>query len=158
MPRVGGGNAIAFGLLWPRLRIEITGAYLWPRRFDDDRDRGGLYQLGSAGARACLRVFAKPTEFPLCIGADAGVLRVDSRGFAPRRTLQELWIAPMLGAGVAVRRKYVGFWSSAELSVTARGSRIFVGTEDVWRTSPVSLRFLVGMEFFIPTRAVAPTR
>ena len=152
MPRVGGGNALAFGVLWPRLRVEISGMYLWPRRFDDpEGDSAGLYQLGAVGARACLRVFAKPTEFPLCAGVDAGVLRVDSRGIAPR-TIHDAWVAPLIGAGVALRRERVGFWSMAELGITARGSRIFVFGDPVWRTSPVSVRLLAGLEIYFAMR------
>ncbi len=151
LPQIGGGNALAFGILWPRLRIEIVGAYLWPRRFDHDAG-DGLYQLGSVGARACLRVFAKPTEFPLCAGVDAGMLRADSRGLTPPGRIEDAWVAPMASAGVALRRNRVGFWSAAELGITARGTEVKVGDTRVWRTSPVSLRFVAGLEIFFATR------
>lgn len=148
MPRVGGGNALAIGLLWPRFRMELSGMYLWPRRADGPADSVGLYQLGSAGARGCLRVFGGPTEFPLCAGIEAGGLRVDSRDLDPPRSLLAAWLAPLLGVGVALRRGRAGFWSMAELGITAVGTRILVRDEVAFRSLPVSLRFVAGVEIF----------
>jgi hypothetical protein len=145
MPRVGGGNAMAVGVLWKRFRLELTGAYLWPRR---DPSARGLYQLGSVGGRGCVRLFGGSTEFPICIGVEGGILRVESRGLDPRKTLHPPWIAPLLGAGVGYRGRRVGFWSMAELFVTARGSKFVVGSDRVFRTLPVSMRFLGGVEVF----------
>ncbi len=152
-PRVGGSSSLALAVVWPRLRLEVAGAYRWPSRLDGPDDTAARYQLGVVGARGCGRLFAGIVEFPVCLGFDVGALRVDSRGLTPPRTVHATWLGPLGGAGMAVRRRRVGFWTMAELAATAMGSRILVGDAVAWRTIPVSVRLLAGLEIFfaLPT-------
>lgn len=147
LPSVGGGTAMAVGLLWPRWRAELFGLYLFPQPQTFDRTRS-LFQLGAAGGRACHRLFAGPVEFPICLGIEAGALRAQTRGQQPGTALSLGWLAPSARAGVAVGGKRVGFFAAGELAVSTLIPRILVGEESVFDSRAVSLRAFAGLEVF----------
>ncbi|HWB75351.1 MAG TPA: hypothetical protein VG755_10350 [Nannocystaceae bacterium] len=148
LPRVGGGFDLALGLVWRWVRVELHGAYLWPRRAAGPRDSGGRFQLGLVGVRGCARPRIGRVELPVCLGVDGGAMRVDSEGIDPKRTLHGPWIAPTAGAGVAVGGARVGFWTLVEASAGVVRPQIHVGDASLFRTSVVSGRWLAGLEIF----------
>src|SRR5690606_32506754 len=94
-----GGPELALAVLWPRLRVEIAGAWLAPRTERRDQARVRV-QLGIATARACARLGTARIEAPVCGGIELGALRGDGRGAPAARTAHGTWVAPVLGAGV----------------------------------------------------------
>jgi hypothetical protein len=146
LPAIGGGIDLAGVLNWDRLRLELRGAYLWPRTADGPANTAGRFQLGAVGTALCGRLWAGRVEFPLCAGLEAGAMRVDSRGALPANTIHNLWLAPLVGAGVAVAGQRFGFWSLLETGITAVGSRTFIGDELVFASFPASFRVKVGFE------------
>lgn len=145
VPPSGGGVELAIVVTWPRIRFETYGSYLWPRRASGPSGSSGLYQFGSAGLRGCGRPRARRVEFPVCLGLEAGAMRVDSRGLNPATILNGRWLGPSVGVGVAVSGRRVGFLTLAEGSVAAFGSRIFVGETVVFRPR-FAARILLGIE------------
>lgn len=148
LPAVTGGPNLAAGLIWPRWRAELFGHYLLPRGADGPEPSSGRVQLGAAGVRGCYRLSGGPVEFPLCAFVEAGALRVDSEGLEPQNTLHFAWMAPGLGAAVAVGGRRVGFFGGLEGAVSTLRSQVFVGDQRIFRTGSVSVRALLGMEIF----------
>lgn len=146
LPGVAGGSDLAFGLAWPRARLEIRGTHLWPRFGSGPRDTGGAFQLGAVGVAGCARLWARSVEFPLCAGLEAGALRVASRGLSPAVTVHNPWLAPLASAGLAVGGRRLRFWSTTEVAIAAVRSRIVIADELAFQSVPVSLRLLAGLE------------
>ena len=147
MPRVGIGTELAVGLLWPRLRLEARGGYLFPRRGDAPQGEA-LYQLGTVGARGCARPSAQRLELPVCLGFEGGVLRADGRGETSGRTVTGPWLGPSALLGLAFSGERVGLWTFAEVAVAAVSTRVLVGPDVAFRALPVSLRVGAGLEIF----------
>lgn len=148
IPRVGAGAELAVGLLWPRLRLELRGGYLFPRRADAPGEGRALYQLGTAGARGCARPRAGRLELPVCLGFEGGVLRADSRDTGSDRTVTGPWLGPSALAGLAFAGDRVGLWTFAEVAVAALSTRVLVGPDVAFRALPVSVRVGAGLEIF----------
>lgn len=146
MPELGGTTQAALSLVWDRLRLELVGAYLWPRR--GDANPPALYQAGVVGARACAQPGAPRVRFPLCLGIEAGTLRADSRGLDPPRNVHGPWLGIAASAGVAVGGERLGFWSAAELVGAVVRTRVLVDQDLSFGALPVSLRLLAGLEIF----------
>ena len=146
LPAVTGGLDLAVGVLWPWWRLELHGSHAWPRRAPGPGGSAGRFQLGTVGVRGCGRPRVGPVELPVCVGLDGGVLRVDSEGLRPAKTLHGPWLVQSLGVGLAVGGRRVGFWTLVEGSATLVWSRIRVGEETLFRQFPVSGRWLAGVE------------
>ena len=131
-------------LLWRRLRLELVGLYLWPRRGDSDPP--ALYQAGLVGARGCGQPSIGRVAIPLCVGVDAGVIRADSRNLEPRRTEHGPWFGPVASVGVTVAGRRLGFWSAAELGFAPVRTRVFVNDDVSFEAFPVSFRLFAGLE------------
>jgi hypothetical protein len=153
LPPFGGGFDLAVGLLWRWVRLEIHGAWAWPRRASGPQASGGVFQLGIAGARGCARPRAGRVELPVCLGLDAGAVRVDSVNLDPARTRHGPWLAPNLGVGLWVGGARVGFFTLLEASVAVVRPRILVGDEAIFRSSIVSGRWLAGLELRFAARS-----
>ncbi len=148
LPRVGGGTELALALRWPRLRLEVRGTYLWPRRSNAPGPGSALYQLGTVGARGCARPSVRRLAIPLCLGLEAGALRVDSRGLSPPRTLIGPWFGPAAAAGVSIAGQRVGLWAVTEAGFAVVSTRILVGSDVAFAALPVSIRLTAGLEVF----------
>lgn len=148
LPSVTAGASLTALVAWPRWRLELSGTYLAPQRSGGPQNAAGLVQLGAVGVRGCRRLFAGPVEFPLCLGLEAGALRVDSRGLTPQNTLHYAWLAPSAAAGLSVGSERVRFYAAPEAAVGALRSRVLVDGDPIFETGFVSLRLLLGVEIF----------
>lgn len=146
MPGLGGTTQAALAMVWPRLRIEVVGAWLWPRRGSSDPP--ALYQAGLVGARGCGQPSIGRMAFPLCLGVEGGALRADSRNVDPRRSIHGPWFGPVASAGVTVMGRRVGLWSAAELALTPIRTRVRVDDEVSLSARLVSFRLFAGLEIF----------
>lgn len=149
LPRIGGNLQLGMALLWPRLRLELDGSYAWPRLGPGPSDTSARYQLGAVSVRGCARPHASRFEFSMCVGLEGGVLRVDTRAPAPRRSTHASWLAPLLASGLIVRgRRWprLGFWGSLEAAFSAHRTRLLDGRDVLWTTSWVDVRLVGGLE------------
>jgi hypothetical protein len=132
-------------LEWPRARLEMHGVWLVPREKRDRQGRGATYQLGAAGLRGCGRLFVRAVEFPLCVGAEAGVVRARTRGL-PDRVEHAPWIGALASVGVARAWGPIGIWSAAEAVGRVVGAEFKIGEDTALGQFPVTVRVLVGIE------------
>lgn len=146
LPGLGGATQAALALVWPPLRIEVVGAWLWPRRGDSDPP--ALYQAGLVGARGCGQPGIGRVAFPLCLGVEGGALRADSRSVDPQRNVLGPWFGPVATAGITVAGDHVGLWSAAELALTPVRTRVFVDDEVSLSARLISFRLFAGLEIF----------
>jgi hypothetical protein len=146
LPPFGGGIDLAVGLAWRWVRLEIHGAWLWPRRASGPSSSGGIFQLGLAGARGCARPRAGRVELPVCVGLDAGAVRVDGVNLDPARTVHGPWLSPNVGVGLSVGGARVAFFTLLEASAAVVRPRILVGEDTFFRSSVVAGRWLAGLE------------
>jgi hypothetical protein len=144
-PPTGAVQAAAI-LEWPRARLEVHGVWLVPRTKLDGQGRGATYQLGAAGVRGCGRLFARAVEFPLCLGAEAGVVRARTQGLVPSKVEHGPWVGALASVGVARAWGPVGVWSAAEALGRVVGSEFKIGEVRALGQFPVSVRLLVGIE------------
>lgn len=145
LPPPAGAIQIAGLLLWRRARLEIHGTYLAPRARRDASDQGARVQLGAGGIRGCGRLFARAVELPLCVGAEAGVVRARALGLGDTVTTGP-WTAAIASAGVARSWGPVGMWFAVEGVGRIVGTQFLVGDALSSRQSPVSGRALLGIE------------
>lgn len=146
LPGVGGSSQAALALVWPRLRVELVGAWLWPRRGDSDPP--ALFQAGIVGARGCGLPGVGRVAFPLCLGVEGGALRADSRNVDPQRDVHGPWFGAVATAGVTVAGDRVGLWSAAELALTPIRTRVLVDDAVSLAARLVSFRLFAGLEIF----------
>lgn len=145
LPRVSGGLDLAVGLLWPRWRAELFGAYLFAGR-SGRQGAEAVYQLGVAGLRGCHRLFAGPIELPLCAGLEVGGMRVDSRSLEQQNTLLYPWLAPSAATGLGFSGSRFGLVALVEGAIPVFWSRVLVGTDNVFQNRPYSLRGMISLE------------
>lgn len=148
LPSPTGTSLVAVGLAWPSVRIEAHGVYDW-RQLNRSEAGDTQLQLGAAGARGCLRLRWKQTEFPTCAGLEAGVFRADAQTSNPP-TLYGPWLAPLVSTGVSRRWRSFGIWASATTLVRLLGTQILVGGTPTSRPETVSARLLAGAAIFFP--------
>lgn len=151
---VGGSPAptfasrLALGAAWTHLRVALEGTHLAPQRADGLVGAAdGLVQQGTAGLVGCGVVALQPWSFPICGGVEAGFLRADSRGLAPRRTSGGAVLSPLARIGVVRHWRHVGLWMDVEGLARAVSTRVVLEGEEIFRPAPGSVRFLAGIEF-----------
>jgi len=146
-----GAIRASLGLAWKQARLDVQGTYLTPRLLVEADGMGVLYQLGTAGLRGCWckRFSPRWTLLP-CGGAEAGVLRIDTRGIAPPQTHHRLFVGVVASLGVVARWSNFGLHGAVEFVGRVRGTRTFVDDDATHTQFPVSFRVLVGFEVALP--------
>jgi len=150
VPGGTGALGLALGLLWPRLRVELQGTFLAPRRAS--RPPGEVRVGLLAGAvHGCWRAGRGALEVPLCAGLELGALRGEARRLPGARTGAGWWVAAALGPGMAWQLgRRVSVWASLQLVLAAlrpsfeQGAG--AGAATIFRPSLASGRLLVGVE------------
>lgn len=142
-------SRISVGVRGTRWNAQAHGTYLIPRRL-----RGGLYQLGTAGARGCWTPGSKPWFAQLCVGGEMGGFRVDTRGIEPPTSDLGLYAGPSIAFGIVRRGPSVEWLFGGEVVARAWGSRTRLpGPIVLIEQQPVSVRMATGVRFsFFPTR------
>ncbi|MBL8946269.1 MAG: hypothetical protein JNK45_24100, partial [Myxococcales bacterium] len=144
MPPPSAALAAAFSLSWPRARLEVHGTWLAPRTAREVDGRGATYQLGTAGARGCGRVFVRAVELPVCAGGEGGALRVRPRGLDAAIT-NVPWVAAIAGVGIVRAWGPVAITATIDGVVRLVGHRFDIDDAVSLRQFPVSARALVGV-------------
>lgn len=124
---------------------EVGGTYVAPRRHD-----GGLYQVGAANLRACWTPARGPWSMLACGGGEVGLLRVDTRGLVPTRTVNgpSHGVAASLG-GLWQRGRLAAFVRSEGVVLLSRSRTTTGGADPEERAAQraVSVRLMVGLRF-----------
>ncbi len=149
-PGISASPHVAFGVLFPRLRVELGGWYASPRTATNG-DASVRVQMGAAVVRACARLRAGRVEFPLCGGVDIGASHGEGVGVPDARGVNGLWIAPSLSPGVHgwiwPRLAIVGRLEAAfPVTKTAFEARDPGDPLDLFEPSAISGRFWIGVE------------
>lgn len=100
LPRFGPGLGGHAALLWPRVRLELGGAFFFTQaeRLDADPERGGDIRLGVGHVRSCGRLGWRTLEFPLCGGIEAGAMHGTGIGIDNAQTDRIPWFAALADA------------------------------------------------------------
>lgn len=153
-PAPAGAVGLAVGLLWPRLRVELQGTVLPPRRMADVT--AGLY----AGAiHGCWRAGRGALEVPLCGGVEVGGMRGRAADPLPGAvTRTQAWVAGILGPGLAWHvSSRVSVWASLQLVLAVYRPLFVQGDPDgnprvLLAPSAASGRLLLGVELRLGDR------
>lgn len=114
LPGPTGGAAVAGGLLWRRVRVELQATWLAPRAVARPAAEVRASLLAAA-ALGCARLGRGALEFPLCAGLELGVQRGSAEGPDVRAAAFGRWLAVALGAGVAWRmHPRVALWAAVQ--------------------------------------------
>lgn len=146
VPLMTGLGELSLGLVWPRVRLELSGRYLWPRRVPGPQQASALMQLGAVGVQVCARSRLGPVELPVCGGVEGGVIRADSRDLDPTDRIFGPWLGPSASAGIAHHWSRVGIWASGMVVGRAWATRTLLGSEASFEPEFVSVRAIVGIE------------
>jgi len=122
VPGFSGDVGLAFGLLWPRWRLELTGDFIAPRTANPPQATLRASLL-AAGLHGCARLGRGALEFPICGGLELGGMRGVARGPGVDRTGTGLWFAGVLGVGLAWRfHPRLALWAALQGRLAVRPS------------------------------------
>ncbi|MDC0672358.1 hypothetical protein [Nannocystis radixulma] len=155
VPGLSGAVGLAVGLLWPRLRLELQGTFVAPRRRELPQADLRAWLL-AASVQVCARLGRGALEFPVCGGVEAGSVRGVAHGPTIERAAFGLWVGGVLSGGVAWRfHPRLALWAALQGVAAVRPSfqlRDPEPTVVLFEPSPVSGRVLLGLELRIRDR------
>jgi hypothetical protein len=159
LPRFGGGVAGAAGLRIVTTplaagRLEVSALYEAPQRASADGmpEARALLQLWTVGGRGCWAPAVRKVEFPLCAGAEVGVLRGEGVGLAQPRTARQVWSAAHAGGAVAYAPiRWIALWLGVEGYVAMQTPRFVVDdVGPIHRGRRGGVRIHAGLEVRFP--------
>ncbi|MBA3548492.1 MAG: hypothetical protein H0T76_18575 [Nannocystis sp.] len=156
LPGVGPTLRLTPSLVWPRLRIELEGAYMPLRKTREasDSSRGVDLQLAAGALRACpvFHFFKKILEFPICGGVEFGAMYGRGVGYPIEKDARQLWAAlhlmPMLL--LQVHRRVVLFAGVEGFVALARPRFEVEGAGALYRAPAGGVRGHLGVEVRFP--------
>ena len=155
VPGPSAAVGLAFGLLWPRWRLELQGNFVAPRAVQRPQAELRAWLLSGA-VLACVRLGRAGLEFPLCGGFELGGMRGRARGPEVGQAGYGVWFAGVLGGGVAWRvRPRLAVWGALQGLLAVRPSFQLTDPRDpviLFEPSPVSGRLLLGLELRLGDR------
>lgn len=101
LPGVAAVGSLALGARTRRLSLDAEGN-VWLPRSTRLADASGTILLWSIGTRVCGLPSVRGVAFPLCVGAEGGLLHGSAEGVANARRASLPWFAASTRAGVRV--------------------------------------------------------
>lgn len=151
LPGGSGGGRLAAALLTRRFRVEAHGDYWLPRpaRLPDGGGMGVDVRLATAGVDLCVRLYAaRRLEFPVCAGAELGLMRADTVGTPEPHRAYSPYVAARLAPAISWRvADWVGLWLGIEGTVALDRPSFRFGEDEVYTPAPAGGRVLAGAEF-----------
>ncbi|MCA9715451.1 MAG: hypothetical protein KC468_12305 [Myxococcales bacterium] len=132
-----------------RWRVELGASYSAPREARySDVDFGARVQAVSGAARGCVTVWAGSVRFPFCGGAHAGVVLARGLDVENSRLATSPWGAASISTAARWRasRVMAPYLGVEGLLHVSRPAFHVGGRAPVFRSAPVSIRVLVGIE------------
>lgn len=144
---IAGALQLGTAVVWPRARAELHGIYLAPRvRVDAPSDSRATFQGGAVAARGCWVPPSRAVEIPLCAGVEAGTIRVDAP-FAAPAVRHTRWAGALVGVAVLRAVGPVKLVLAVDAVARVAGSRFRIDDRLTFAQLPVSVRWLLGVEF-----------
>ncbi|MGH7437625.1 MAG: hypothetical protein ACRENE_18260 [Polyangiaceae bacterium] len=142
--------ALAGSVEVPGWRAELAGSAWLPRSasYPELPSVGASITLWSVGARGCAVPSMSGVEFPLCAGAELGVMRGAGFGVAHVETSDQLWVAAVAGPALRARlgsSTFLWLGMDAVLGI-ARPAYHMRNLEPLYQPDPVSARWWAGIE------------
>lgn len=154
LPSFAPAVAVALGLRWRRMAVEVGGTYDLPRdqSYEQPDAVGGRFSLGSVEGRVCLLADLAAVEVPLCLGALVGALRAVGYGTADERVSRRLWAALPLTAGMRwPRAGRWALWAEASALLSVVRPEFYVrGLSPLHRPDRTGARASIGIEVRFP--------
>jgi hypothetical protein len=150
LPGGSGGGRLVGALLTRRFRFEAMGSYWLPRPARmGTQGVGADVRLTTGGADGCVRLYAgRSIEFPICVGAEMGLMRADTVGTATPKRAHAAFASARLSPAVAWRvADWVGLWLGVEGFVALARPQFEIGESAVFLPQPVGIRAFAGVEF-----------
>jgi len=154
LPGVDLGTSLALGIGWTRLRAEVLGVFVAPRRVTIE-DGDARFLAWAVGARIGATAIDRPRiELPLLAGIDVGQIRARGVGLPDTRSADPVVVYARLGPGLRVRvHPLLAIAFELDLLVPfTRPSFSVQGHGQVFRLPPVAVRGAVGIELRWPGR------
>lgn len=151
LPGIGGGAGLTLWLQHAPWRAELAGQGFWGGDAHDERlaTVGAHLQLFSGSARGCRVVRAGSVEFPLCLGAELGVMHGAGFGLENTEKSNSWWAALVFGPALRLPLSdAISLWFAADGVVPLLRPGFTVrnlGT--LYTAAPGSARAWVGCEF-----------
>lgn len=155
VPTVDLGAGLGVGLGYRRLRSELVGHVIAPRRIAIDEGGATRFMGWAIGARVGLAAVDRVrVELPVLVGAEIGQVRARGVDLADARTARPLLAHVRAGTGVRVRvHPLVALAFDLELLVAlVRPSFSVEGHGGVYRPPAVGVRTGLGVELRFPGR------
>lgn len=151
LPRVAGVAGVRLGFRGRRWRVELGGDRTFRVRdtFVGEPDVGARFTMWSGTVRGCFVPARGALEFPLCAGAEGGLIQARGFGADINRRLDEAWFGLVAAPGLVWRvHPNVGLAAGLDALVSLR-PLAFDGEDRpvLHRTFPVAARLVGGVEF-----------
>lgn len=156
LPQLGALARVGGELVGRRVRLGALATYRSPGEVRSSvlPGAGGRLSLWALGARGCWVPRARALSFPLCVGAEGGVVVGRGFGFSGARTSVLAWVAVNPAAelvwSVHPRLSLVAAFEPAV--VVLRHTFVIEGLGPVHSLGPVELRGLLGVEIVLGPR------
>jgi hypothetical protein len=150
LPEPSGFASLAGSVELPGWRLEIAGAAWLPRSvsYPEQPSVGARLLLLTGSVRGCLVPKMGAIDFPICAGAELGVMEGSGFGVARVETSEQLWTAALVGP--ALRWTLGGptsVWIAADAVLGIERPAFHMrNLEVLYRPEPVTARAWAGLE------------
>jgi hypothetical protein len=131
-------------------RIEIAGAAWLPQSasYPELPSVGASFTLATGSAKGCLLPAMGSVDFPICAGAELGVMRGSGFGVAEAATSSQLWAAAVFGPSMRwALGSSVFLWLGADAVIGVARPMFYVGNlGQLYRPDPAAARIWGGLE------------
>ncbi len=150
LPDVSGFAMLGASAEMSGWRLEVAAAAWLPRSavYTELPTVGATFTLLTGGARGCILTARGAVDFPICAGAEMGVLRGSGFGVPQVETSNQLWAAAVIGPGLR--------WTPGSSTSLLVGADAVVGIarpafhmrnlEQLYRPDAVAARAWSGLE------------
>lgn len=147
----GAGTEIAMGVLFSRVRIELSATYWLPQftPIAPPSVQGGVISMVEAGARGCFVLARVPVaDFETCVRFDLGSMIGTGQGVLFPTTGSALWGAAMAGLGGGLSPvRGLSFRAYVDGGATLLAPTfVITGIGQVHQSSPAFVRGQIGVE------------
>jgi hypothetical protein len=150
LPDVSAFVSVGGSVELPGWRIEVGGAAWLPRSasYPELPSVGANFTLATGSAAGCLLPAMGAVDFPICAGAELGVMRGSGFGVTNVATSSQLWAAAVLGPAVRwALGSSVSLWVGVDVVIgIARPAFHMRNLEELYRPDPVGARTWAGFE------------
>jgi hypothetical protein len=151
LPGVGAAIEASAGVRLRRARVELGATHLFERTESRPESGGGALRLTAARGRGCWEPRRRQLSFPLCGGAELGIVRARGVALQQAATVRRVWFAVLAQGGLVWSpRPRVGLSLAAELVVSPARHAFEIAGEALYTTGIAGVRATAGVEVRLP--------